>query len=278
GHSGDGQGGRRARSEPAEGVRAGRHHSQGRPGGQVAQRRPGGPHRHRRRQLLRLRLHGPRRGLAVHVRQAGPVRLPLHPAPLDEGGGEGHAVGPEARGRDRPPVPLAIHNESDLEAEPGTGEAVGRKAPWPIVAALVVAGVVVTPAAPAAPATGGTAVQMVDNEPDLTNWHFDPAALTVPAGSTVVWHNRGHEEHSVTADDRSFDSGLTKPGTDFQRTFPKVGVYAYHCQPHPWMTGKIQVVAADVAAASTTTATTALTTTTTVAAPAAPQAPGGSAA
>ena len=155
----------------------------------------------------------------------------------------------------------------------------GRKAPWPIVAALaVVAGVVVTPAAPAAPATGGTAVQMVDNEPDLTNWHFDPAALTVPAGSTVVWHNRGHEEHSVTADDRSFDSGLTKPGTDFQRAFPKVGVYAYHCQPHPWMTGKIQVVAADVAAASTTTATTALTTTSTVAAPAATQGPGGSAA
>jgi plastocyanin len=135
------------------------------------------------------------------------------------------------------------------------GEAVGRRA-WPRIAALaVVAGVAVipaAPAAPAAPATGGTTVQMVDNEVDLTNWHFDPKNLTVPAGATVVWHNRGHEEHSATADDNSFDSGLTKPGGDFSRAFPKVGVYAYHCAPHPWMTGKIQVVAAAAAAAPTT--------------------------
>jgi plastocyanin len=96
--------------------------------------------------------------------------------------------------------------------------------------------------APAAPAAG-PAVQMVDNEPDLTNWHFDPADVTVPAGSTVVWHNRGHEEHSVTADDNTFDSGLKKQGTDFQWTFARAGVYAYHCRPHPWMTGRIHVVA-----------------------------------
>src|SRR5437763_281964 len=107
--------------------------------------------------------------------------------------------------------------------------------------------------APAAPAAGPI-VQMVDNEPDLTNWHFDPAQLTVPAGSTVAWHNRGHEEHSVTADDTSFDSGLKKPGTDFQFTFAKVGVYAYHCQPHPWMTGKIRVVAGAAPAPVSTTA------------------------
>ena len=48
-------------------------------------------------------------------------------------------------------------------------------------------------------AAGGTRVLMVDNEPDLTNWHFEPAEVTVPAGSTVLWHNKGKEEHSVTA-------------------------------------------------------------------------------
>ena len=106
----------------------------------------------------------------------------------------------------------------------------------------VAACLVLAPAAPAA----GPAVQMVDNEPDLTNWHFDPAELTVPAGSAVVWHNRGHEEHSVTADDSSFDSGLRKPGTDFTYTFAKTGVYSYHCRPHPWMVGKIRVVAGAV--------------------------------
>jgi plastocyanin len=119
-------------------------------------------------------------------------------------------------------------------------------------------------------AAGGTTVQMVDNEPDLTNWHFDPADVTVAVGSTVVWHNRGTQQHSVTADDSSFDSGLKDPGTDFQRAFPKIGVYSYHCRPHPWMTGKVHVVAADAAAASASTATTATTaapTTTTVAPP-----------
>jgi plastocyanin len=117
------------------------------------------------------------------------------------------------------------------------------------------------------PAAVGNTVQMVDNEPDLTNWHFDPADITVAAGSTVVWHNSGHEEHSVTADDNSFDSGLKSPGTDFQRSFPKLGVYSYHCRPHPWMTGRIHVVAADAVASSVSTATTATTappTTTTV--------------
>jgi len=117
--------------------------------------------------------------------------------------------------------------------------------------------------APAAPAAG-PAVQMVDNEPDLTNWHFDPAEVTVPPGSTVVWHNRGHEEHSVTADDSSFDSGLKKPGTDFSFTFPRAGVYTYHCRPHPWMVGKIRVEAGAVptpvsSAAPPPTATTATT-------------------
>jgi plastocyanin len=124
-----------------------------------------------------------------------------------------------------------------------------------MVAALaMVVGVTVAPPGPAAE---GAAVQMVDNEPDLTNWHFDPAELTVPVGATVVWHNRGHEDHSVTADDGSFDSGLKKAGTDFQRAFARAGKYTYHCQPHPWMKGVIRVGA--VAAAAGATATTATT-------------------
>jgi plastocyanin len=100
-----------------------------------------------------------------------------------------------------------------------------------------------------APAAEGTRVLMVDNEPDLTAWHFDPAELTVPAGSTVVWFNKGKEEHTVTADNNSFDSGYKKTGTSWQRAFPRVGKYAYHCAPHPWMKGTVVVVAAAAAAA-----------------------------
>jgi len=123
-----------------------------------------------------------------------------------------------------------------------------------VAVVAVAAGVAL--AAPVAAAVGPL-VQMVDNEPDLTNWHFDPAQLTVPAGSTVVWHNRGKEEHSVTADDKSFDSGYKKPGTDFQRVFPRIGKFSYHCAPHPWMTGFIQVVAAPTTTTTVPAATTA---------------------
>jgi hypothetical protein len=115
---------------------------------------------------------------------------------------------------------------------------------------------------------------MVDNEPDLTRWHYDPAELTVPAGTTVVWLNKGKEEHTVTADDKSFDSGMKGRGGTFQRAFPRPGRYTYHCAPHPWMKGAVQVVAAARAAASapgteptaapvSTTATTAAPTATT---------------
>jgi hypothetical protein len=101
---------------------------------------------------------------------------------------------------------------------------------------------------------------MVDNEPDLTRWHFDPAEISVPAGATVVWTNQGKEDHTVTADDNSFDSGYKKSGTTFQRAFPRPGKYSYHCSPHPWMKGTVLVVAgaaAPTGAAEATTSTTA---------------------
>lgn len=123
---------------------------------------------------------------------------------------------------------------------------------WPLAAvlAMVTGLVVLGPSAPA-PAADGTRVLMVDNEPDLTRWHFDPAELTVPAGTTVVWQNKGKEEHTVTAEDKSFDSGMKRSGATFQRAFPKAGRYAYYCAPHPWMKGAVQVVAGATAAGRT---------------------------
>jgi plastocyanin len=143
---------------------------------------------------------------------------------------------------------------------------------WPLLAVLgIVAGwVAIWSPSPAPAADAGARVQMVDNEPDLTNWHFDPAEITVPVGSTVVWSNQGKEEHTVTADNGSFDSGYKKPGTTFQRAFPTPGRFAYHCAPHPWMKGTVVVAAgapaptraAADAGSSTTTAPASATPTT----------------
>ena len=126
-----------------------------------------------------------------------------------------------------------------------------RKPRWPLAAVLVMVGGYVAFGAPApAPAAEEPRVLMVDNEPDLTRWHYDPGAVTVPAGTTVVWFNKGKEEHTVTADDKSFDSGIKKTGGTFSRAFPRPGKYAYHCQPHPWMTGTVEVLAAAPTATS----------------------------
>jgi plastocyanin len=69
----------------------------------------------------------------------------------------------------------------------------------------------------------------------------------------IVWVNQDITFHSVTSDnsfvDRingKFDSlatiGLIKPGGTFEFTFTQKGEYPYHCEPHPWMTGKVEVV------------------------------------
>ena len=140
---------------------------------------------------------------------------------------------------------------------------------WLLLAVLAtVAGFLTFGSAAPAPAAEGGRVLMVDNEPDLTRWHFDPAEITVAPGSTVVWVNQGKEDHTVTADDQSFDSGYKKKGASFQRAFPRPGRYSYHCAPHPWMKGTV-VVAAGAPATSAAAGVAAPSSTTTAPAPAA---------
>lgn len=85
-------------------------------------------------------------------------------------------------------------------------------------------------------------------EPDVAKpmeWAFAPDSLGIRAGDSVVWTNTGAQQHTVTADDASFDSGFLAAGKTFTKTFDAVGTYRYKCNPHPWMKGVIQVVAAD---------------------------------
>ncbi len=73
---------------------------------------------------------------------------------------------------------------------------------------------------------------------------FDPATATVPLGTTVTWTNGGAAVHTVTATDRSFDSGLIGAGATWSRTFDQAGTYAFLCAVHPQMTGRLVVSAA----------------------------------
>jgi len=73
---------------------------------------------------------------------------------------------------------------------------------------------------------------------------FSPATFTVRVGDSVTWFNADVMEHTVTSDAGTpvaFDSPLLNSGDTFSFTFTQAGTYAYHCAPHPTMTGTIIV-------------------------------------
>jgi plastocyanin len=134
-----------------------------------------------------------------------------------------------------------------------------RKGMWSAAAAFVVllsaAGVVLgIPRATAA----DSQVKMVEgSQSDYTTWRFAPEEITVPVGSTVVWHNDGKQQHTATAKDGSFDSPYLNTGETFQFKFSVPGDVKYVCKPHEslGMVGVVHVTGA----APTTPATTATT-------------------
>jgi len=80
-----------------------------------------------------------------------------------------------------------------------------------------------------------------DGDVCLSGIAFAPDALTVAAGDSVTWASVDSPDHTVTADDGSFDSGTLSNGGTFEQTFDEAGEYSYHCEIHPSMTGTITV-------------------------------------
>jgi plastocyanin len=75
----------------------------------------------------------------------------------------------------------------------------------------------------------------------MANLAFDAKVTRVHVGATVRWINGDQLQHSVTADNGGFDSGLIDPGHAYEHVFTRPGDYAYHCTPHPFMTGHVIV-------------------------------------
>jgi len=61
---------------------------------------------------------------------------------------------------------------------------------------------------------------------------FRPMELTVTVGTEIVWTNQGNNPHTVTADDRAFDSGTLESGQSFSVAFDRIGRVPYYCQIH----------------------------------------------
>lgn len=75
----------------------------------------------------------------------------------------------------------------------------------------------------------------------IENFTFEPAHLTVPAGTVVTWVNEDDEPHLVLGDDRGFASPLLDTEDRFSLAFEQPGSYRYFCQLHPHMQGTVEV-------------------------------------
>ena len=93
----------------------------------------------------------------------------------------------------------------------------------------------------AAPAGTASPASTNPNEIVIANFSFEPATLTIKAGTTVTWVNHDDEPHTATATDKRFNSKTLDNGDRFSQEFKAPGVYNYYCALHPKMTGKIIV-------------------------------------
>jgi plastocyanin len=94
----------------------------------------------------------------------------------------------------------------------------------------------------ALPARAQSGVAIMEGDPNKEDtFRYDPPKVTVKAGTTVAWTNKGKQPHNVAAQDGAFDSGMMKSGATWQYKFDRPGDYAYVCTFHTKMTGLVQV-------------------------------------
>jgi plastocyanin len=75
----------------------------------------------------------------------------------------------------------------------------------------------------------------------IKDFAFAPPSVTVKTGDTVRFINDDGVAHTVTASDKSFDSGNMNQSQTWNYTFAKAGTYAYVCAYHTYMKGTVIV-------------------------------------
>ena len=92
-----------------------------------------------------------------------------------------------------------------------------------------------------APGGGEAAAPAGATRAEIRTMTFGPKRIEITAGTTIVWTNTDPLVHTISADDRSWDSGAIEPGKTWSHTFTQPGEYSFHCTPHPFMKGVVVV-------------------------------------
>ena len=97
-----------------------------------------------------------------------------------------------------------------------------------------------------------TTIEMIPGSglPDQVD-NYVPKLVNLQLGidNLVIWMNVDDTAHTVTPDHRHEDSysgsfgstGVVMPGEDYEFLFTESQEVDYHCEPHPWMKGKVIV-------------------------------------
>ena len=81
------------------------------------------------------------------------------------------------------------------------------------------------------------------------NYVPNQSKVSLGVNNKVIWQNLDDTPHTVTPDHRASDSysgdfgsiGVIKSGESFEFLFTEAQEIPYHCEPHPWMTGTINI-------------------------------------
>ncbi len=93
----------------------------------------------------------------------------------------------------------------------------------------------------AAPLVAASAKQALaaTHQVEIAGFAFNPEALSVAVGDTVVFTNRDGAPHTATALDSQFDTGTIRRNKQAQVVIEAAGELAYKCNFHPAMRGVI---------------------------------------
>jgi plastocyanin len=80
----------------------------------------------------------------------------------------------------------------------------------------------------------------------IKDFLYVPAAITVPAGTTITFTNGDSAPHTATSGrsprpDGVFDSGTLTKGEHKAVKLTRPGTFAYYCAIHPFMKGTVTV-------------------------------------
>lgn len=76
--------------------------------------------------------------------------------------------------------------------------------------------------------------------PDVVESYL-PISIEIESGTTVTWANDDSVVHTVTDNEKSFDSEFIQAGKTWSHTFESPGIIDYICTLHPWMKGTVSV-------------------------------------